>query len=67
MAMRKPEPPRSIEKMTDVIRWPGAAWREIERLRSELRRLTILDDSTCPKSEAVTDLLIDDELDPIQQ
>jgi uncharacterized protein YjiS (DUF1127 family) len=62
MAMRNPDPPRRIDKLTDVIRWPGAAWREIERLRDELRRLTNPTGDTLPVSEAVKGLLVDDEL-----
>ena len=66
MAMRNPQPPRTIEKMTDVIRWPGQAWREIERLRAELRRLSSLIDGNGQKSEAMKDILVDDgELEPL--
>ena len=68
MARRNPNPPRTIEKMTDVIRWPSAAWEEIVRLRRIV--LWIESSSATPISEqceATQDLLIADELDPVEQ
>lgn len=59
--MRNPDPPRKIEKMTDVIRWPSQAWKEIERLRAELCRLSSLISSNGPVSEVTKDLAVADE------
>ena len=66
MARRNPNPPRTIEKMTDVIRWPSAAWEEIVRLR---RILLWIENIPPPpeQSEATQDLLIADELDSVEQ
>ena len=66
MARRNPNPPRTIEKMTDVIRWPTAAWEEIVRLRRILRWMENIPPPP-EQCEATQDLLIADELDSVEQ